>query len=137
MIRILRLGNSDDTSPGIPDDQRAYALAAQVLEDAAGQPVETVVRTIWPDPELPGLIDEWLDRYKPDLVFLKVTWYWYGYESVPLRLERRLRWIGKRSPALARRQPARRASLATPRFAAPVAWLTASSVATLTSRPAK
>jgi len=89
-MRVLRLGNSDDLTAGIPDESRAWRIAGELLAEAAGEPVETIVKPIWPEPELPGLVGGWLDEYEPDLVFLKVTWFWYGYESVPRRLERLL-----------------------------------------------
>jgi hypothetical protein len=94
-MRILRLGNSDDRSPGIADAQRGYAIAARLLESEIGEPVETIVKTISPTERLPELVERWLDEFQPDMVFLKVTWYWYGYESVPLRIERKLGRVGK------------------------------------------
>lgn len=92
---VLRLGNSDDLATDVPEDQRNYVVAAQCLEEAVGEQVETVVRPIWPRPGLPDLVDQWLERYQPDFVFLKVTWYWYGYESVPLRIGRLLGRAGR------------------------------------------
>ena len=87
-MRVLRLGNSEDRSPGIADSDRAWYIAGIVLAEACGESVETVVRPISPTRELPDLLDKWLDEYQPDLVLLKVTWYWYSYESVPRRIER-------------------------------------------------
>jgi hypothetical protein len=96
-MRVLRFGNSDDTNEGVPESARAWFVAQQCLAEACGEPVETALKAIWPGRELPGLVDEWLDRHDPDLVFLKITWYWYAYESVPLRIERLLGPIlGKR-----------------------------------------
>ena len=94
-MRILRLGNSEDTSAGIPDELRGWRIAEQLLALDIGEPVETIVRPIWPSPELPRLLAKWLDEYQPDMVFLKVTWFWYGYESVPRRIERLLGRAGK------------------------------------------
>ena len=87
-MKILRLGNSEDVSPGIADSERAWYLSARLIEDAIGEPVETVVRPIWPGHELPGIVDGWINEHQPDMVFMKVTWFWYGYESVPRRIER-------------------------------------------------
>lgn len=94
-MRILRLGNSEDISPGLEDQQRAWYIGARELEAAIGEPVEIVVRPIFPTPDLPQLVRKWIDEAQPDLVFLKVTWYWYGYESVPRRIERLLGRAGK------------------------------------------
>ncbi len=94
-MRILRLSESDDTAPGVADEQRAWYIAQQKFAAELGQPVETIIKTIWPTPKLPELIDRWLDELQPDLVFLKVNWYWYGYESVPLRVRRVLGPVGK------------------------------------------
>ncbi|MBI5949746.1 MAG: hypothetical protein HY875_16530 [Chloroflexi bacterium] len=116
-MKVLRLGNSEDVREDIPLEKRAYAIAARRLEEACGEPVETVPRVIWPEPELPDLVREWLDRYEPDIVFLKVTWYWWGYESVPRRIERKLGRVGK---------PVAQASLK----AADISWLS-------TTRPFK
>ncbi|MFN8508736.1 MAG: hypothetical protein U0547_14390 [Dehalococcoidia bacterium] len=94
-MRVLRLGNSDDVSPGIPDAERNFNVAAAILAEAAGEPVETIVRPIWPTADLPDLVAGWIEEYRPDFVFLKVTWFWYGYESVPRRVERLLGWAGR------------------------------------------
>ncbi|MBK9611492.1 hypothetical protein [Candidatus Amarobacter glycogenicus] len=94
-MKLLRLGNSDDIDPSVPDDQKNWYVAGKVLEEAIGEPVETVVKAIWPGEELPRKVSEWIDEYRPDMVFLKVTWVWYGYESVPRRIERIFGRVGK------------------------------------------
>lgn len=94
-MRVLRLGNSEDISHGIADHERGWHIAASLLEEACGEPVETILRPIRPSPDLPKRIEEWLDEFEPDLVFLKVTWYWYAYESVPLRIRRVMGRAGK------------------------------------------
>jgi len=94
-MRILRLSESDDTAPGVADEERAWYIAQEAFARERGEPVETVIKTIWPTPKLPDLIDRWIDEFQPDLVFMKVNWYWYGYESVPLRIRRVLGPIGK------------------------------------------
>ncbi|MGH7754308.1 MAG: hypothetical protein ACREN5_15995 [Gemmatimonadales bacterium] len=94
-MRVLRLSNSEDSAGDLPPQKRPWRIAGDVLAAAAGEPVETTVRVVWPDPSLPDLVDRWLDRYGPDMVFLKVNWYWYGYESVPLRLRRRVPVLGR------------------------------------------
>ena len=94
-VKLLRLGNSDDIDPSVPDDQKNWYVAGKVLEEAIGEPVETVVKAIWPGEELPRKVSEWIDEYRPDMVFLKVTWVWYGYESVPRRIERIFGRVGE------------------------------------------
>jgi hypothetical protein len=94
-VRLLFLGNSDDLNPETPEEQRAPHLCAQFLSEATGQPCEVIARVIWPSPDLPDLLDRWLDRYEPDLVLFKITWFWYGYESVPIRIERVLGRLGR------------------------------------------
>jgi hypothetical protein len=53
------------------------------------------VRSIWPTAELPSLIESWMVKHHPDLVFMKVVSYWFCYESVPLKVERKLGRLGK------------------------------------------
>ena len=72
-MRVLRLGNSDDVSPGIPDAERNYHVAGAILAEAAGEPVETIARPIWPTADLPDLVAGWIDEYRPDFVFLSTA----------------------------------------------------------------
>ena len=65
-----------------------------MLAEEAGEPVETIVRVIWPSPVLPDLIERWMEQYQPDFVSLKVSPYWFTFESVPLKLQRKLGPIG-------------------------------------------
>ena len=53
------------------------------------------MRPLWPGSRLPPLIDRWLDQDAPDFVFLKINGFWFNYESVPLRLERRMGVVGR------------------------------------------
>jgi len=93
-MRLLRLGNSYDTDRNIPADANKSSVADRLLAEGIGEPVETTVRTIWPEPGLPALIDRWLDRYEPDEVFLIVASYWFTYVSVPVRVRRALGPLG-------------------------------------------
>ncbi|MGE0601595.1 MAG: hypothetical protein AB7J35_19635 [Dehalococcoidia bacterium] len=94
-MQVLRLGNSYEHDPNIPAEANKSAVADRLLAEAAGQPVETTSRVIWPDPGLPDLIDKWIERYRPDLVLLVVTSYWFTHVSLPLAIERRFGRIGK------------------------------------------
>lgn len=98
-MRILRLTNSDDLNELVPPEQRGAAVVERIVQEMLGEEVETVVRVIWPGPGLADAVDAWLDRYEPDVVFARANSYWVTYESVPLRLERRVPLVG---PALAR-----------------------------------
>lgn len=95
-MKVLRLANSNDRALDLPDPQRAWRIAEAALSEAIGEPVETVVREIWPSDELPRLIEGWIERYQPDIIFFKPNMYCTSYESVPLRLERRLGRLGTR-----------------------------------------
>jgi hypothetical protein len=87
-VRILRLSNSDDLreAPDVP--RRAYRFVEAALTAETAEPVETVVRDAWPEAGLPDVVEGWLKRYEPDIVFLKVSSYWYTYRSTPLKLQR-------------------------------------------------
>jgi len=94
-VKVLRLGNSNDRALDLPEHLRSWRIAEGVLAEATGEPVETVIREIWPTSDLPDLIDGWIRRYEPDLVILKQNSYWTSAESVPLRLERLFGRAGK------------------------------------------
>ncbi|MEO8540466.1 MAG: hypothetical protein ABI577_12060 [bacterium] len=99
-MRLLRLGNSYETDANIAADDNKVAVSERLLGQALGEDVETTSRVIWPGPELPELIDRWLDRYDPDIALLIVSSYWFTNVSLPLQLERRFGRVGK---AVARR----------------------------------
>lgn len=94
-VRVLRLGNSYDIDPNIPKDENKVTVSDRILGEGSDETVETTVRTIWPDPALPDLIDKWLDRYRPEVVLLVVSSYWFTYVSVPVRVERSFGPVGK------------------------------------------
>lgn len=99
-MRILRLGTSDDLLPTVAEHERGYRIIEQVLAAETGEPVETIVRDIWPDAALPEVVGRWMDRYEPDVVSLKVSSFLFTYESVPQRL-RELRLLGPAGDRLA------------------------------------
>ena len=99
-MKVLWLTNSDDTSgSAVPDHLRSYRLAAEIASAATGEDVEMVPKVIWPAPELPDIIDGWIKRYRPDVVYFKMNGYWYLYHSVPRRIER---WLGAFGKPVAR-----------------------------------
>ncbi len=92
---MLRLGNSNEFSDGVPEEDRMAAVAERILADGTGLEVQTIRKKIWPTEKLPGLVDEWMDEYQPDIVYLKANVFWWTHESVPLRIERRVPVVGK------------------------------------------
>ncbi|MEP6872146.1 MAG: hypothetical protein ABI939_09910, partial [Anaerolineaceae bacterium] len=94
-MRILRLTNSSDLHAGVAPELRASSVMERVVGEATGETVESMVRAIWPTPGLPDRVGRWIESYKPDVVFLRATSFWCTYESVPLRIERRLGRLGK------------------------------------------
>lgn len=96
VIRILRLTLSDDLVPLPEGTRRSWQVAEDMLAREIVQPVETTLRVIWPESSLPDLVERWLQRYEPDIVSLKVSPYWFTYESVPLRIQRHVPVIGPR-----------------------------------------
>jgi hypothetical protein len=92
-MRILRLATSDDTLPTVQESERGYRIVEQAIAAETGQTVETTCREAWPDANLPAVIDRWIDSLQPDIVFFRVSSYWFTYQSVPLKLQRsRLGW---------------------------------------------
>lgn len=97
-MRILRLGTSDDILPTVAEHERGYRIVEQALAAETGETVETIIREAWPEPGLPEVLGRWLDRFEPDVVSLKVSSFWFTYESVPERL-RTLPLVGDRLAA--------------------------------------
>lgn len=95
-MRILRLATSDDNIEDVPAHLRSPRIAEAVLADALGEPVETIVRAIWPTPNLPDLVEGWIRQHRPDIVYFNVIPFWYVYESVPARVTRRFGRVGRR-----------------------------------------
>jgi hypothetical protein len=89
-VRILRLTNSADEMPAVPDHLRSAAICERVVREETGEPAETIARIFWPGPELPAILERWLTRYEPDVVLIRCASFWVAYESVPLKLQRTL-----------------------------------------------
>ncbi len=95
MVRILRLGNSADEHPSVPLEVRARSLIAQRIQEEFDEPTEMEVRRLWPTEALPALIDRWMSDFEPEAVIFLVSTYWFGFESLPLRVERRFGPLGR------------------------------------------
>ncbi|MFN0095986.1 MAG: hypothetical protein ACKVVT_14580 [Dehalococcoidia bacterium] len=94
-MRILRLTNSDDLQGHIPPEQRSAWLSATAMEAEFREPVDVVSKVLWPNDRMPAAVKRWVSEVEPDLVFVRVASYWVTYESVPLRLRRRLGRVGQ------------------------------------------
>lgn len=65
------------------------ALMEEPLSKALDETIEIVAREVWPKANLPRVIDGWMNSIEPDLVMFSISTFWFLYESVPLRLERK------------------------------------------------
>ncbi len=94
-MKILRVATSNDLQSHIPEELRAHRLIERALTEATGESVETILKAFWPDHRLLPALERWLERDQPDLVYIVVPTFTFGYESVPLRLERALGPVGR------------------------------------------
>src|SRR5215207_8704163 len=89
-MKVLVLGNSANDQPELAADSFWHAIAAREIEARTGESVEMVLRRAWPNETFPAVVARWVAEERPDVVYLTVIAFWYCYESVPVRLERRL-----------------------------------------------
>jgi hypothetical protein len=94
-VKVLVLGNSANDQPGLAVDDFWHAIASREVEARTGEPVELVLRRAWPNERFPSIVERWIAEERPDIVYLTVIAFWYCYESVPLRIERRFGRAGK------------------------------------------
>jgi hypothetical protein len=93
-VKVLRLSNSIGRFGPIPPGRRSMEIAAAALANAAGEPVESISRVVWPTDKLPGLIDNRIAEHEPKVVLLWVNPYWFTYESVPHIVDTRFGRLG-------------------------------------------
>lgn len=93
-MRVLLLGSSNDTGGWVEGGKKKHEIVQERLSAELGEPVEFIVKGIWPTAELPGLVAGWIERYEPDVVYLNTGSYWFLYRSVPLRMKRLLGRVG-------------------------------------------
>lgn len=94
-MRVLRIGTSNDDAGPVPETGRAWKIAERILAEATDEEVQTVLKRAWPSAELPALVDRWIAEFAPEFVVLQVNNFWYGHESTPLWLDRRLGRAGR------------------------------------------
>lgn len=104
-LKVLWLSNSNDNPAraGVRAGARRPELMVAELEAFIGRPVALVIKPIWPEETLPGIIQRWMEREKPDVVWLNVAAYWISYESSPKRVSRWFGRAGERAAALGER----------------------------------
>jgi hypothetical protein len=93
-VRVLLLGSSDDTGQWFEGGKKKHEIARERLESDLGEPVEFIVKGIWPTADLPGIVEGWVAKYEPDVIYLNTGSYWFLYRSVPLRVKRLLGRVG-------------------------------------------
>jgi len=94
-MKLLWLGSSGETEPGVAKEQRNFALVQKGLSESLGEEVDVAVHTIWPNERLPELVGAWMDEHQPDMVIMASPAFSCCYESVPLRLGRKLGPVGR------------------------------------------
>lgn len=82
----MRLSSSAETDGTTSSDARSRSVVERILEEGLGVPVHTTTRRVWPQPKLPEVVDAWLDRYEPDLVYVKGSAYAVCKQTVALHL---------------------------------------------------
>jgi hypothetical protein len=85
-LRVLRLGSSIDLEGETPLHDRAGAIAARILQEACGQPVETIQRIAWPNEQLADFVERWANEFEPDIVCFNVSSHWCEAELIAPRL---------------------------------------------------
>jgi len=94
VVRVLFLGSSNDTGDWVPQTAKKHVLAGERLAAEIGEPVEWVVKSIWPTEDLAQRVGIWMAETQPDVVYLNTASYWFLYRSVPKRVKRLLGRVG-------------------------------------------
>ena len=93
-MKILRFGTSQDNSERFTVGEPRELVIQAELERQLGETVEIVTKRIWPDDRFPSLLSQWINEVEPELVTFPVLGYWFNFESVPLKLQRRFGRVG-------------------------------------------
>lgn len=96
-MKILGLLNSNvhGGDANIPEPELFPERIRKGLERELGELVEIRARAVWPRKSLPTVVDGWMRDFEPDLVVFPISVFWFGYESVPVRLDRQLGPLGR------------------------------------------
>lgn len=93
-MRVLFLGSSNDAGNWVLPTQKKHAITAQRLEAELGEPVEFIVKGIWPTEDLHKRVEAWIEESRPDVIYLNTGSHWFLYRSVPDRVKRLLGKVG-------------------------------------------
>ena len=93
-MRVLLLGNSNDGGEWFEGGRKRHEIVRDRLADSYGEPVEVTAKTVWPNEEMARVVEGWIEKYEPDVIYLTLASYWFQYDSVPLRVRRLLRGLG-------------------------------------------
>lgn len=87
-MKVLVLGNSNDTGNFVPNEVKRHVQMREMLAAEFGEPVEVVVRHVWPNDRMVDWVLAGVEETQPDMVYVNVTNYPYSYESTPLKVRR-------------------------------------------------
>lgn len=91
---VGRFGSSNDTIPQFVAGEPREAIIQRELEHQLGEPITVVTKRIWPSDRFPDLVARWVEEERPDVVTIPILGYWFNFESVPLKLQRRFGRLG-------------------------------------------
>ena len=94
-MKLLILGNSNDTGRWVDEDQKRHNLIASRFSEEFGVPVDVSVRNTWPNERMVEAIEKAAAELQPDLVFVNITTFPFNYESLPLRVRRLFGRLGE------------------------------------------
>lgn len=92
-VKVLRLTTSNDVVLSGPGSRIDWLK--RLGEERFGEPLEIVVKPVWPDSRLPAAAERWIAHEQPDIVWMLVQSFWFEYLSVPKKLERKFGRVGK------------------------------------------
>ena len=94
-MRVLLLGTSNDDGQWFEGGRKRHEILRDLLAEKYGEPVEVLIKAIWPNPGLENVVEGWIEKLQPDVVYMTTNGYWFMYRSVPLRVRRILGPFGK------------------------------------------
>lgn len=95
-MKVLKLGSSGVQAERLQSGAVvAHDIAATKLQAALGDDVQMRARFLWPSAGMIPTAKKWLAEFEPDVLYMTIPTFWFAYESVPQRLERRFGRLGK------------------------------------------